>query len=268
VDGSAILYAGLGAGLGGLIGGLLAKYIGSKNLKPFINVLPIIIGWQGTVALYKNMKLPRIFPMDEKSLDAENPAFKALKENDSSEYKKLVKILDEPTRKGNLDQTHLNEFRSQFTYLIEEKRAVAPPELLRKHNALTSESFRILRVKNPEICTAQANGRAFAILTDILGENYGLKEQKLMAQLFSVKTIARDANVDLGEQFYTEILMKNVKDLGIKTLDPKDGEVDMVYSEHQLVCQLFEKSMSAVNLLDDDGVLNVAAYISNQTLNK
>lgn len=208
MDGSAILYAGLGAGLGSLLGWLVASRISNKAFKSWVTVLPVIIGWQGTVALYKNMKLPRIFPMDQSTMDAENPGLKALKESSPNEYEELIKILDEPTRKGKVDQKHLDEFRSKLTYLVEEKRGHAPPELLRKQNALAVEQFRILRVKAPEICTAQANGRPFPVLTDILGEDYGSKEQKLMAQIFYVQPSTYQTDAKLGGQTYSEIITK------------------------------------------------------------
>lgn len=266
MDGSAILYAGLGAGLGSLIGGLIASRFSNTNLKSFITILPMIIGWQGTVALYKNMKLPRVFPMEHVSVDAENPGLSTLKENSPEDYRKLIKLLDEPSRKGKLEQKHLDEFRSKFSYLLEEKRSLAPPELLRKTNALAAELFRILRVKSPEICTAQANGRSFPVLTDIAGKEYALKEQKLLAQIFNVRTSSNPANAKLGEKIYSEILKKNVIDLGIKTLDPAGDDVERVKSEHRLVCKLFESSMLAVNLLDDDSVRNVAAFTASETL--
>lgn len=59
-----------------------------------------------------------------------------------------------------------------------------------------------------------------------------------------------------------------MSDLGVKTIDPIGDDPEQVKSEHMLVCKLFEKSMSDVNLLDDDGVRNVAAYISNESLKK
>ena len=267
MDGSAIIYAGLGAGLGSLLGALIASRISNKNLKSWITVLPMIIGWQGTVALYKNMKLPRIIPMQESEIDTQNPGLKALKDSSPGEYKDLIKILDEPTRKGNLDQEHLNEFRVKLTYLIEEKRGIAPPELLRQQNALAVEQFRTLRVKAPEICTAQANGRPFPVLTDILGEEYQLKEQKIMARLFNVKSSNQKGNSELGKKAYSTIITANVGELGLKTLDPKNADSDILKSEHQMVCKVFEKSMSDVNLLDDDGVRNVAAFISSESLN-
>ena len=268
MDGSAILYAGLGAGLGSLIGSLISHKLSNKSLKSVITVLPMIIGLQSTLALYKNMKLPRIFPMDDASMHSENPGLKVLKDNNPEEYKALISILDEPTRKGKVEQTDLDAFRLKLTGLIEEKRGIAPAGILRRQNELTAEQFKVLRRKAPEICTAQANGRPFPVLTELLGEDYRRKEQAVIGEMFSVQpnNVVRD--IEAGERVYSEIIAKSVKALSIQTVDPKGDNIEIVKAQHQLICQLFEESSLAVNKLDDESVANVAAYISSESLKK
>lgn len=266
MDGSAILYAGLGAGLGGLLGGLISLRVKNPSIKSVIGVLPIIIGWQGAVGLYKNMILPRIFSMDTASLYSENPGLRVLKEHNPEEYKALLQILDKPTRNGKLEQEDLDVFRQKFTSLIEEKRGVAPAVTLRKQNEISAEQFKILRLKSPEICTAQVNGRPFPVLTEILGEDYQRKEQAILGEMFAVEANAVDRDIQAGGHIYSEIITSKVKSLGITTVDPEGDDTESVNAQHRLICQLLEQSNLAVNALSDEEVENVSAYISNEAL--
>jgi hypothetical protein len=263
VDWSSIIYAAIGGGAGGALGAFFVRFVSNKTIKSIITVILVILGYNFTTGLYKNMKLPRIIPLDISDITSEVPAFEILRKNSPTEFETYISSIDRIVRKRKLTEDDLAGLRRQIYDIVESKRLYAPPAVLREQNRISARQFEILYAKSPEICTAQANGRPFPILTNIVGKEFAAEEQKVMEKLFAVKSGGVVGDKEIGETLYGDILRAEITNLSILTLDPAPEDID----GHKKICKLFENAMNKVNDLDDESIRNVAAYIASDTTN-
>jgi len=263
MDWSSIIYAALGGGIGGGLGALISQKLKNTTLKTIVQVLPVVIALPLMSGLYKNMYLPRLFPIDDSELLETMPAFAAMKENDPEVYGRILSTMDPLIRKNDLTADGLTPLREQLYVYIFEKAAVAPTALLRLQNEISTEQFEELKVIDPTVCTAQAHGRPFRNLNGILSDEITIKEQKYMAGVIFNKVKHSIGNKEVGEEIYNQIIVEQVQALGITDGDPKPE--DKVANEK--MCQLLANLTMKVNELEDEKIRSVAAFVSSANKN-
>jgi hypothetical protein len=263
MDFSAIIYAAMGGGIGGLLGTLLAGKVKNVTLKSVVQIVPIVLALPLMSSLYKNMYLPRLFPIDDRELLETMPAFAAMKDNDPEVYKNMLSTMDPLIRKNDLTAEGLTPLRQQLYAYIFKKAAVAPTSLLKLQNEISAQQFEELKVIDPTVCTAQAHGRPFRNLDGLLSDEITAKEQEYMAGIIANKENHSLGDKAVGEKVYNQIIAEQVLELGITDGDPKPEDK----ASNEKMCQLLANLTVKVNELEDEKIRAVAAFISSANQN-
>lgn len=256
MDWSSILYAGLGGAIGGAIGGTIGLKISNKNIRSAIIIVSLLIGSRTSVALYKNEVFPRIIPMDISSLELDSPGLNSLRVNHPEKFKNLMNHFDGPSRRDNVTERDIAEYRNHLINLIENFKSRAPSKFSRKAMKLAVMQFEILEENNPEICTAQIQGTAYPVMTPILGEEYVTQENALLESLFALREaeLKDPPDPSLGKDIYTNALIDASTTVGIALEDIATS------NEHEKNCQLLAKITQNGLLLNDQDLRLFTAY--------
>jgi len=281
MDFSAIIYAGLGGGVGGLIAASITALIErrqsaqedtNKNndaakgaLRGGLAALFVVGGFTTTSALYKNMTLPRIVPMDVAEMIEDLPYLRYIEEQDPVAFEKLIYPIDKISRSGKNTQESVTEFRAQLQKIVSEKQATASAETLRVQNEVASELFDTLKLKAPQVCTQKFYGRPFQLLNEILDDDYSKRENAAMGLYFTNPPRPETYTPDLvrGEELFNEIFLRLVEELEIEDLDPPIDDDPTTLVQHIKICNIQSKLNHASNALSDDDFLHVVSYIAS-----
>jgi len=277
LDLTAIIYAAIGGG----VGGLLARLCVSLFLKSTGDSDPektakkgaglggglagglVVAGALILPALYKNMVLPRIIPLDETEFLEGDPIYKVIKEQSPEDYKRMIVPLDRASRNGNATQEDLDNIRVVLFELMAEKMIAANANILRDVNDVSILQAEIYKEKQPSICTLTFNGEPYPDVSDILNEDVSKLEQGVMMKLFTEPP--RDSNfvpdLERGEKLITNIAIELAEQTGLNNIRPPIIDTLENRLEHQKVCEfsiLFSKKQ---NQLSDEDLFSVKAYL-------
>ncbi len=265
MDFSAIIYAALGGGIGGAMGSFIGKLFkkeGANNaLVGVVAVIMIVTGYQGTIALYKNMKLPRIFPLDTKEMVKGLPALEYIQEQNPAAFKELIYPVDRAVRRNEITQKTLNEFRSTFFALLEQKKKSASIEVRKTEYEVAIELYESLKVKAPEVCTQKLHGRPYPNLTEFVSESYVKKEQQAIAKYFS--ETAHDnqkspVDIKAGETLVNKLNAEIITNLSLVDLDPAEDDIEA----NMKICDYHIHINAEFLKLNDVDFQNVIAFSS------
>ena len=264
MDYSMPLYVGIGCGLGVLVGHILKRAfrIENEKLSAFFVMIPMVLVWQGTVALYKNMYLPRIVPMDTSELDESVPAMAVIREAWPEKYKDMIRPIDKAVRQGKTSPDTLNEFRSQIVPLIDEKKATIPLAMARREITISIDLFEQMKIKNPVVCTHKLYNRPYGDLSSDLSSEYQEKEGQLMAAILASDPSDdyRDANAVAGETQIQSIFNQVIADLDLTDVDPDENDL----AGHKKICDFHIQANQVILQLGDQEFANVWASIFKQ----
>jgi len=210
VDWSSVFYSAIGGGGGAALGALAAatvvKILGKNpadkddktvsGIRGGLAAVGAVLGYSSMTGLYKNMTLPRIFPMDMSSLYEELPFLVELEKQDPESFNRLVQTADS-FRGGTPSQKHLDTFRAEYMFIIDEKSKTASIGILREMNAVAEMQFELLEQSDPRICTMISNGLSYPTLDKILGKEYAEKEKAVLLRLFAEPPRSSDVVVDV-----------------------------------------------------------------------
>lgn len=234
MDISLIIYSALGAGVGGALGALLSQaFQGSKtdedgksNRRTILGSILAVVGLFSAQALYKNMVLPRLVPMEMADSGLNMPMYQAMKKYEPDAYKELMEPLDRLNRSGDYSPEALVETRTKLEEIIQTKRKNASGAQLRQETELARDMYELLNDKAPIVCVQKMYGRPFAALTGVLPEEFTQKEQQVMASYFSLPSrpdnIVEDA--ERGTELFQNIVAESVSDLAVTDLDPSETD--------------------------------------------
>jgi len=289
MDFTAIIYAAIGGGAGAGLGHALAGMFSKSKSKTETDEIKAgeanfsevkksrsgigsglagglaVAGMLGLPALYKNMTLPRIVPLDETEFLESEPIYKLIKEQSPEDYKRFLGPLDRATRNGNVTQKDLDEIRVVLFEQIKEKTALANAEVLRDLNNVSVLQSEIYNEKEPSICTLIFNGEPYPDVSDILTEDVAEKERVAMVSLFTEAPRDSTIVVDLerGEQLLTEIAANIITELGISNVRPEITNTAENRVEHQKICEFNALFIQKQHALLDQDLYNVQAYLNS-----
>lgn len=258
--------------MGGLLGGILASIFGllfnkedSKRMfTAVIALVLIIICAPIPKSLYKDMKLPRIIPLDTGELIEAVPVLEFIKMQDPVIYKELIYPIDKAARNRKVTQDTLNDFRKTYTSLLEAKKRTASIETLTAEHKLSIEFIEVMKNKTPIVCTQKLHGRPYEDVSGLVTQEYVAQEQQVMASFFTAKS--RDtkvvSDIDAGKVIVTEMTRKIIQKLEITSLDPSpEDEI-----ENKKVCDFHIMLNSEMIKLTDKDFIDVYGYRNSLNL--
>lgn len=276
MDFSAIIYAAIGGG-GGAAFGVLLFYFFQKmrgedpNSKtgPASGVRGGLVGGLavaggiGFGALYDNMVLPRIVPLDDSALIAELPVYGVIKKENPEAYKQLIVPIDKAARNGETNQDSLNQTRAILFDLMDEKIKQASGDTLRTQERITISQYETYKSKNPRICTLLVNDEPFPNVTDYFSEAERKLEQEAMLAIFTnePRNPGFVADLEKGESIFQKLLLEKMAEMEIETIRPEMSETINNRSEHVKICELMIAYSSDRMKLSDDDLMNLDAYL-------
>ena len=272
MDISSIIYAalggGLGAGLGSLIGYVLGRSQKSKSIlvSGFAAGLAVL-GFTVSGALYKNMTLPRIIPMDANELDASVSYLKYIRKENPQAYAEMIRPIDKAVRNNTTSQEMFDEFRATLTRVLTEKKREASAETLRGEFDVAIELYVLLKEDAPIVCTQKLHGRPFQDMSELLSDDYTEKEQRALSAFFTSPPRDRNFNVDLkqGETLFNSLLQDSLTSLEILDADPSVSVSSVEnLALHKKICDFHIKFNSDLMALDDTSLINTTQFIATQ----
>lgn len=282
MDWSAIIYAGIGGGGGSLLGTVLGLGL-QKMTGKSVNTETegrtksgVVAGLGGGLAvagmvmvpaLYKNMTLPRLVPIDHSEIFEGSPIYEVIREQSPDDYERLLLPIDRAARKGEVAQADLDEMRVILFQLINEKRMRASGATLREFEKVSQSQALVYKVTNPTICTLMINGEPYPSVVDYLGEREVELEQDVMKQLFI--NAPRDetfvADLDRGKVLFDSIITEAIVETGVTNVRPEINVTTENNAEHQKVCDLTVSFSSKKSKLSDEDLMHVMTYESSLT---
>lgn len=277
MDISAIIYAVIGGGGGAAFGVLLfTVFQKMRGEDPNGKTSPAsgvrgglvgglaVAGGLGVGALYDNMTLPRIIPMDDRALIAEVPIYGVIKKENPEAYKQLIFPIDKAVRQGGeTSQKNLNETRAIMFKLLDEKIQQASGDTLRIQERITKTQYQTYRDKDPKICTLLVNDEPFPNVVDYFSASERELEQEAMVAIFT--NPPRDpgfiADIEEGESIFQDIFLTKMAEMEIETLRPKISETVENRLEHEKICELMIAYSTDRVKLNDDELMNLDAYL-------
>lgn len=277
MDISAIIYAAIGGG-GGAAFGILLFSVFQKMRGEDLNSKTgptsgvrgglvgglAVAGGLGVGALYDNMTLPRIIPMDDSALIAEVPIYGVIKKENPDAYRQLIVPIDKAVRQGGeTSQENLNETRAIMFKLLDEKIQQASGDTLRIQERITTTQYQTYRDKDPKICTLLVNDEPFPNVMDYFSDSEREQEQEAMMAIFTNPPRDPDfiADLEKGESIFQDILLTNMADMEIETLRPEISEAVDNRLEHEKICELMIAYSAERVKLNDDELMNLDAFL-------
>lgn len=276
MDISAILYSAIGGGGGAALGSALAFLIlktqgktgeakTSSGVRGGVAAACAAAGVVALSAMYKNMTLPRIIPMDDSEMIAATPIYGVIKEQSPEDYKKILFPADRAVRNGQVKQADLDEMRVTYMKLIGDKMRVASGDSLRQLERNSQSQFEIYRAKNPRICTLLLHGESFPAVEEYFSPAEIKQEQNVMVNLFTADPRMPDfvADLDKGKDLFQGAFLPLMKVMGIEDLRPDPSESAGNEAAHKEICDLaiaFSKDKQA---LYDDDLMHMTAYLQS-----
>lgn len=278
MDISAIIYAAIGGG-GGAVFGVLVFSLFRKMRGEDVSRLTgtasgvgggligglAVAGGIGMGALYNNMILPRIVPLDDSDMIAETPIFGVIKEQSPEVYAQILFPIDRAVRNGGVKQEDLNEGRKIYFSLIEEKMQIASGEALRSLEEVSEYQNKVLKEKEPRICTLILNGEPYPAIDQYFSKEDQKAEQTVMVNFFTNEPRDPEFVTDLqrGKMLSEKALLEPMKEMGITDIrpDPSPGAGNDV--AHRKICDLaiaFAKNKQGYS---DEDIMNVQAYLKS-----
>jgi len=281
MDWSAILYGAIGGGGGAAVGTLAFQFIqklrgesleveqnknSTSGLRGGLVGGLAVLGMMIMPSLYKNMTLPRVFPINTDQIYAEAPVLEHIKSESPEDYELLIASIDKASRNySNIPQEALNDFRQVYNKLVHEKTLAASPEIIREFDKLAIRQFKTYKQKKPEICTLVMHNQPAPALDKILNSDDILSEQTLMEKLFTAPSrnpkLAPDLNK--GKKLNEEISAKIAKGLQLRNLNPKITNDGKNLSEHQKICDLLISLLAEHIKQSDADLINIKNYIKS-----
>ncbi len=265
MDYSAIIYAALGGGIGGGIASFMVRLSKTEGAKKGVvgglSVIFVIIGYTVSGLLYKNMKLPRILPLDTTEMVRGLPALEFIQTQNPDVFKQLIYPVDKAMRNKKVTQDTLNEFRKTYSNLLESKKKTASIETLKTEHEVSIKLFQILKDKAPVICTKKLHGRPFKDISGLVTQEYITQEQKVMASFFTAKNrdVKLVADKEAGKVLLTEMTQKIITALGITNLDPPpESEI-----ANKKVCDFHIMLNSEIKELDNKDFIDVYGFMNS-----
>lgn len=278
MDISLIIYSGLGAALGAATGKLISRAFfkdveketnspeeDKKGNKTVLTVILTIIGLNVLPLYYKDMTLPRLAPIDTRAFNKDMPVLNIIQDQNPELYQNMLKPLDKALRNNDFTQDELNEFREAYLVAITEKRKIASAKTLRKSDSVATLQLEILKEKEPTYCTLIFYGRPYPRLDEILGTDFGIKEQAALTLLFteSPRPQSYVPDLEMGKSLFDQIAAIIIEENNITDLDPKILPSNENILEHKKICD-FQSSLFAKKAeLNDAEMLNVNAYLAS-----
>ena len=277
MDWSAIIYAAIGGGGGSLLGTALGLGIQKMIGKPAKAVTEgktksgavaglggglAVVGMLMLPALYKNMTLPRLIPIDQNEIFEAAPIYGVIKEQSPEDFGRLLLPIDRADRNGEITQGVLDEMRVVLFRLIAEKRANASAKTLRAMEKVTQSQALVLKEKKPSICTLMINGESYPSTVDYVGEAEVKLEQDVMEQLFTnpPRDVDFVADIKRGESLTSSIASAAVQETGVDNLRPEITETGENENAHRKICDFLILYSSKKTELNDEELLDAIAY--------
>jgi hypothetical protein len=278
MDISAIIYAAIGGGGGAALGVLLFSLFRKIRREDASNQSDMKSGVRGGLvgglavaggivmgALYDNMVLPRIVPLDDSDMIAEMPIFGVIKEQSPGAYSQILVPIDRAVRNGGVQQEDLNETRKVYFSLMEEKMQIASGEALRSLEEISEYQNKVLKEKEPRICTLILNGEPYPAIDQYFSEEDQKAEQTVMVNLFANEPRDPEFVTDLerGKMLAEKALLKPMKTMGITDIRPDPSPDAGNDAAHRKICDLaiaFAKNKQAYS---DEDIMNVQAYLTS-----
>lgn len=279
MDFSAIIYAAIGAGLGAGLGSLLTSLLfkskeeaaqpagqtkKSSGTRGGLTGGLAVLGMLAVQTLYKNMTLPRIFPMDDSEILDTLPIYQVIKDQSPDDYDRLLGSVDRAVRNGKIDQSTLNDMRVVFYDLTAEKTSNASANVLRFFEGVAQSQYEVYRDKKPEICTLLLNDEPYPDVSSFLTQVEIDQEQDAMVKLFTEPPRDESFSPDLaqGEELIENIFLGLMADIGVKNLRPEILDTPENKLEHERMCDLAIAFSEKKKALNDEELLNVISYLN------
>ena len=282
MDLSLIVYSALGAGGGAGLGAALFKLVQKlrdkttaydkddklgNGMRGGLAAGLAVLGLNIIPAQYKNMTLPRIFPLDHSEIAEDLPILDIINENSPEDYKRIVRLIDRAARNNKVGQTELNNIRAVLNDLISEKMSTASADVLRELENLSIAQLKVYKAKKPHICTLLFHGDPYPAVDEFFNEQEIKAEQDIMVKLFVDPPRNPDFERDLGqgEKIFNHLIAQSVEETGLENARPEISDALENNADnkllHQNICDFSILFATKKIELADNDLMHVYDYL-------
>jgi len=274
MDFNAIIYAAIGGGGGAALGVFIATLVGRKAsektrksvIVPAFTAGLAVLGMNLIPAMYKNMTLPRIIPLNLISGLNNKPdqqrMLVAMKKHEPQYYQKLITVVDKPARNNGSFEEVYNIGAQIGSEMAKDKMKYADAKIIRRSLIIAQDTYAEFKTKAPRQCVNLFYGRPLTIKEDT-------KSKKLIRDELSLSTLLIELprTADIG--FDAKSAKLTMENLGVQMAeyttdsDEMDPKKSASLDAHKRMCDIGVFTMSEFIKLEDEKLINVMRYIIN-----